>query len=115
MKIQLNLGSPKLTSKVTFKERSDREETEAKTLDVTAFAASDVVFNIELNYNSQWKKVAPLYVNVERGSYFISFSECRHDMQFCDRLHQRLDQMAWSNVVNYIPIVTKQVLSRLRL
>ena len=104
-----------LTSKVTFKERSDREDTKAKTLDVTAFAASDLTFNVQLNYNSQWKKVAPIYVNVATASNFISFSECRHDLQFCDRLHQRLDMMAWNNVLNQIPIVTKQVLSRLRL
>lgn len=113
--MRLNFGTPMLTSKVTFKERNDREDTQVKTLDVTAVANSDVVLFIYFKYNSHWKKVADADAFVVTPSNFTSSSDCQHDILFCDKLHQRLDDMVWSDVMNLLPIVTKQVLFRLRL
>ena len=114
MNFKLNLGTPMLTAKVNLKERQEKQ-TSTKTLDVTAFAISEKIFQVQLNYNTQWKKVLLSYVKSLTPLQFMSFSDCRHDILFCEKLHQKLDSIAWTNVGSRISDDTEKVLPRLKL
>ena len=114
MNFKLNLGTPMLTANVNFKEQGEKE-TEAKTLGVTAFAISDKIFQVKLNYNTQWKKILPSSVKSLTSLQFMSFSDCPHDILFCEKLHRKLDVTAWTNVGSRISEDTEKVLSRLTL
>ena len=114
MKIQFNLGNPRIVSETYYKNVQDKDA-ERKKIEVASYASSDLIYEAQVHYNNDWKRVVVTYVALSKVAQFVSDSDCEDGIQFCDALHSKLDQIVPNQLYNRVPYFMKQVLFRMEL
>ena len=114
MKIHFNMGNPRIVAD-TFYINTQEKDAKTKKIEVASYASSDIVYEAQIHYNDDWKRVMVLYMTQTKGSQFVTDSDCEDGIQFCDFLHSRLDQLTWNQLYNRIPYLMKQALFRMEL
>ena len=114
MKIHLNMGNPRIVSEGYYTNSLDKNA-EPKKIEVASYASSDIVYEAQVHYSDDWKRVAVVYISLSKAAQFVSDSDCEDGIQFCDALHSKVDQTAPNQLWNRIPYFMKQVLFRMEL
>ena len=114
MKIHFNMGNPRIVADTYYINTQDKNA-EPKKIEVASYASSDIVYEAQVHYNDDWKRVVVIYITQSKAAQFVTDSDCEDGIQFCEAVHSRLDQTAWNQLYNRIPYLMKQALFRMEL
>ena len=114
MKIHLNIGNPRIVADTLYINTQDKNA-KTKKIEIASYASSDIVYEVQIHYNDDWKRVMVMYMTLSKNSQFVTDSDCEDGIQFCDALHSKLDQIVWNQLYNRIPYLMKQALFQMEL
>ena len=55
----------------------------------------DLILKVTLNYNAKDKSVTPLTTYTEQSAQYTTHSDCHHEGNFCEKLHEYFDEFGW--------------------
>ena len=63
--------------------------------EVSGTSTRDVILAVTLKYNPKDKSVRPVAAYTEQSAEYKTHSDCHQEGNFCEKLHQFLDEFGW--------------------